>query len=81
MIDPQDKIDAKKHAMEKKLGFDHWFENPMTKALISTLPPMENFDMFKALLEACFSSAFDMGKGVAMMDLITAVLKKDKPNA
>lgn len=69
-----------RYKMEKKIGFEHWFENPMTKALISTLPPMENFDMFKALLTACFECGFDMGKGAAMMDLISAVMKKDKPN-
>lgn len=71
-----------RNKIEKKFGFEHWYENPMTKALISTLPPMENFDMFKALLTACFECGFDMGKGVAMMDVITTVMKKkDTPNA
>jgi hypothetical protein len=65
----------------KRRGFELWMENPMTKALISTLPPIENFDMFRALLQACYQTGYDMGVGTAMSQIVEAMLKGPRNNA
>ena len=46
-------------ATAKKEGFERWMAEPLTRAMLSTIPAGDNPDMLKALLQA----AFDTGVG------------------
>lgn len=58
-----------------KETFQTWLRQPMTRALISVIPPMENQDMLVALLEAAFTTGFSAGEGHVMIEMISHTMK------
>lgn len=64
-----------KSTKDKKNGFDDWMRNPMTKALISTIPPSEHLEV---LLKACFEQGYGVGVASIMMDIVHQVMKRPK---
>lgn len=65
-----------KSAYAKKTGFDEWMKNPMTRALLSTIPALENKETLQALLQACFDSGYGSGVASVILDIIENTFKK-----
>lgn len=59
---------------DKKEGFRRFMQEPMARALISTLAPSENLEV---LLEASFNSGFAAGSVSTTISLLEVLMEKD----
>ena len=62
-----------KSARDKKEGFANWMNNPMTKAMLSMLPPSEHLEV---ILQACFEQGHNAGITSVMLDIVEQMVKK-----
>lgn len=56
----------------KNQGFRKWMQEPMTRALMSTVPACENLEV---LLQAAFESGFGSGSGATAVSFLEHMLK------
>lgn len=57
---------------DRKEGFRKWMQEPMTRALLSRIPPCEDLEL---LLQATFEDGFAKGSGSIAISFIDAVMK------
>lgn len=57
----------------KKEGFRKWMQQPMARAIISTIPPCENLEI---ILEACFDAGHVEGSAVTALSFIETIMSK-----
>jgi len=57
----------------RKAAFQSWMSNPMTKALMSTVPPCDHLE---TLLRAAFESGFGNGQACVAAELMMAMMTK-----
>ena len=60
-----------KAARDKKAAFDRWMKEPMTRMVISQLPPNEQLEV---ILKAAFESGFNAGSGSTAGSFIESLL-------
>lgn len=56
----------------RKESFRKWMQEPMTRALLSTIPPCENLEV---LLLAAHQHGFNAGAGATALSFLEAMLK------
>lgn len=62
-------------ANAKTEGFARWMAEPMTRAMLSTIPQGEHPDMLRALLQA----AYESGVGMGSITTVLALLEQTRP--
>jgi hypothetical protein len=60
-------------AVNKKEGFAKWKDEPMTRMVLSQLPPNESLNM---VLRAAFEAGFNNGSGYGMLTVIQSIMKE-----
>lgn len=67
----QKEMEAKSdHA--KKEGFRRWMQEPMTRALVSMIPPCEQLEI---ILQAAYESGFQAGSDATAVSFLEAMMK------
>lgn len=61
-----------KQDQSRKDGFNRWMSDPITKALISLIPPCDHLEV---LLQASYEAGFNSGGATTAMQFISAVMK------
>ena len=56
----------------RKDGFENWLSSPEVRALVSMIPPGENKDLLRLVLQSAFNSGFRLGQATTLIELITA---------
>lgn len=56
----------------KREGFRRWMQEPMTRALISMIPPCEQLEV---LLQAAYEAGFDSGAGETAISFLRDMMK------
>lgn len=56
----------------KKEGFRRWMQEPMTKAMLSLMPPCEHMEV---ILQACWESGFAGGSVSTTISFLEHVMK------
>lgn len=69
----KEQFEAKNDAAKKE-AFRRFMQEPLTRALLSTIPPCEHLE---ALLEAAFHNGWGSGSVTATIGLLEAVTSKD----
>ena len=62
----------------KNESFARFLEDPMTKLAVSMIPPADNPDVFKMLLQSAFEAGYSHGSGSVLSSFLEVMLKKDE---
>lgn len=60
-------------------NFDKFMARPETKLMLSLIPPADNPDAMKVLLRASFDAGVSSGSGTIIGEMLTAMIKDNKP--
>lgn len=74
----RDKMDERQKEVEsdRKRGFEDFINNPLTRMMMSQIPPGEHPEALRMLLQAAYESGFGSGGVVAVLGLLMEVSKK-----
>lgn len=65
-----------KDAADKR--FQEWLAEPMTRMGLSMIPAGEKEDALRLLLRAAFDAGRGMGQGAVMVEMLEALILRDK---
>jgi hypothetical protein len=64
----------KQQELAKRDGFAAWMNEPMTRTLVSMIPPGENPELLRMILQAAFDNGFARGAGATAISFISSLM-------
>lgn len=63
-----------KSERQRKESFARWLAQPMTRAMLSMIPPTDK-DILRTLLEEAFNQGFGIGSAAILVEVVEALMK------
>lgn len=61
-------------------ALDSFFDNPATKLMLSIIPPGDNPDALRTLIESAFNAGYASGQACVLIGMLEEVIKRGRPS-